>query len=447
MNSQDGSRVRQVLSALLFAAIAAASYPLLSSGGLVFRTFTLDFGPVAPWIATGAALLLLSRAAAFACIVLGDRPVSPSSAAEGDEVADAVFGTGSDETGEDEDKPEPELVPNPLLRPTAIAQGLLQGAGGAVLAAGLLFAVAGIPASFYVRPDAPDLASLEEYLQIFASLVKWVFVAGALFAVTRVVKVLAPSFGEALPFPWKPAIALGAAYLLLASGGLLRIAFDFPGGLILAIIFLALALPYLAGVVRGVVALPLPGKALMAGRVLLLLCDVGWIVLVLGIMLSLPGIVDGVPALQEGGALGSAAPYLEILDTLAFWSIILLCPFILVRAIAGLPPGGGRSIRIPDGPDLALCPGADLLFRPGRPIDGIQFPHTATHAGHGRCAGHFLPDSGPAPRGPAGSSRKNSSPHDQHTAPGWHPHARPECCPAGVGAAAVLTPDQRPAAG
>ena len=164
MNSQAGSRVRLVLSALLFAAIAAASYPLLSSGGLVFRTFTLDFGPVAPWIATGAALLPLSRAAAFACIVLGDRPVSPSSAADGDEVADAVFGTGSDETGEDEDRPEPELVPNPLLRPAAIAQGLLQGAGGAVLVAGLLFAVAGIPATIYVRPDAPDLASLEEYL-------------------------------------------------------------------------------------------------------------------------------------------------------------------------------------------------------------------------------------------------------------------------------------------
>ena len=374
MNSQAGWRVRLVLSALLFAAIAAASYPLLSSSGLVFRTFTLDFGHVAPWFAMAAALLLLSRATAFACNVLGDRPVSPSSAADVDEVADAVFGTGSDETGEDEDRQEPELVPNPLLRPTAIAQGVLQGAGGAALVAGMLFAVAGIPAAIYVRPDAPDLASLEENLQIFASLVKWVFVAGTLFAVTRVVKVLVPSFGEALPFPWKPAMVLGVAYLLLASGGVLRIAFDFPGGLILVIIFLALALPYLGGVVRRVVALPLPGKALMAGRILLLLCDVGWIVLVLGIMLSLPGIVDGVPALQEGGVLGSAAPYLEILDTLAFWSIILLCPFILVRAIAAFRPAVGEVFGFPMGRILLFALALISFSDQGVPATASSFP-------------------------------------------------------------------------
>ena len=53
MDSQAESRVGVVLSALLFVAVAAASYPLLSSGGLVYRTISLDFGPVAPWFAVG----------------------------------------------------------------------------------------------------------------------------------------------------------------------------------------------------------------------------------------------------------------------------------------------------------------------------------------------------------------------------------------------------------
>ena len=349
MNSEGGSRAGVVLSALLFVAIAAASYPLLSSGGLVYRTISLDFGPVVPWFAMGAALLVLGRVAAFTCIVLKDRPISPPRGTGLDDDGDAVFGSAADEARDDEEPGEPDRLPHPLLRPAAIAQGILQGLGGAVLVAACLLLVAGIPGAIAARPDAPDLETLEKYLQVFASLVKWVFVAGVFFAFTRVVKAVAPSFAPALPFPWRPAITLAIAYVLLSGGGILRNAFEFPGGMVLAIITVALALPYAAGILRGVVTQPLPERVLFWTRILLFLCETGWIVLVLGIMLSLPGLADRVPAFQEGEALAAVAPYLDILDTLAFWSIILLCPFIIIRAIAAFRPAVGEVFGFPMG--------------------------------------------------------------------------------------------------
>ena len=389
MDSQAVSRAGVVLSALLFVAIAAASYPLLSSGGLVYRTFSLDFGPVAPWFAIGAVLLVLGRIAAFACLVLRDRPISPSRGAGPDD-DDAVFGAAADDTGDGEQPAEPVLLPHPLLRPAAIAQGILQGLGGAVLVAACLLFVAGIPDAIAARPGAPDLETLEEYLQVFGSLVKWVLVAGVFFAFTRVVKAVAPSFSQALPFPWRPAIALAIAYLLLSGGGLLRNAFEFPGGLVLAIIITALALSYAARILRGVISTaatergaseprgglqwPLPGRALFWARILLLLCDIGWIVLVLGIMLSLPGMVDRIPALQEGGGLEAATPYLDILDTLALWSIILLCPFIIIRVIAAFRPAVGEVFGFPMGRMILFALALIGFSDEGVPATASNFP-------------------------------------------------------------------------
>ena len=374
MNSEAGSKAAVVLSALLFIAIAAASLPLLSSGGYVYRSISLDFGPVAPWFVIGAVIIVLSRVAAFACIVLGDHPVSPSKTRGLEGGADAVFGAEADAPEDDEESGEPELLPNPLLRPVAIVQGILQGLGGAALVAALLLFVAGIPAAISARPDPPDLETLGKYLQVFGSLVKWVFLAGVFFAVTRAMRALAPSFSEALPFPWKPAITLAVAYLLLSSGGLLRNAFEFPGGLILTIIIVALALPYGAGVLRGIVAQPLPSRALLWGRILLLLFDIGWIVLVLGIMLSLPGLVDRVPAFQEGGGLESAAEYLDILDTLALWSLILLCPFIIIRAIAAFRPAVGEVFGFPTGRILLFALALVVFSDQGVPATASSFP-------------------------------------------------------------------------
>ena len=352
--SNAGSKAGLIFSALLFAAIAGAAYPLLSSGGLVFQRFSLDFHPVAPWIAIGGALLLFSRVAAFVCMMLEERPVR-AAGGEDDEETSSVFGAAMDDAEEAEDQESDGLVPNPLLKPAAVAQGVLQGAGGAALAGGLLTMIASIPGAISARPIAPDTESLEKYLQVFGSLAKWAIAAGGFYAAIRILRVFSPTVGQGIDFPWRQLLVLGAAYVLLSGGGVLRVAFDFPGGLILAIIILVLALPYLASVIRQVVALPLSGRLQFSARILLLLCDVGWIVLVLGIMLSLPGIVDDIPALQEGGALESTAGYLDILDTLAYWSGILLVPFIIIRAVAAFRPKVGEVFGFPTGRIILLA--------------------------------------------------------------------------------------------
>ncbi len=349
MKSFAGSRFGLLLSALLLVVIAGAAFPILSSEGWVFRKASLDFHHVAPWIAAGAALLVLSRMAAFACKVLEERPAPASYQSSSAEASDYEDESESEET----DQPENELTGNAgsdsTMKAAAIAQGLLQGAGWAALIVGVLTAIAGIPATISARPGAPDLDSLDKYLRVFSSLIKWVIFAAAFYGLLRTVKVFWPPASDALPFPWRPFAVLAAAYLFLANGGVFNVVFNFPGGLVLAVLVLVLALSYLASAVRRVVALPLPARVVTPARVLLLLTDLGWIVVVLGIMLSLPGIADGIPELQEGGALESVAPYLEILDTLAFWSIILLSPFIVVRAVAAFRPVVGDVFGFPMG--------------------------------------------------------------------------------------------------
>ena len=123
----------------------------------------------------------------------------------------------------------------------------------------------------------------------------------------------------------------------------------------------------------GLKQLP-PGRALLWARILLLLCDIGWIALVLGIMLSLPGLADRVPAFQEGGALAAAAPYLDILDTLALWSIILLCPFIIIRAIAAFRPAVGEVFGFPTGRILLFALALIVFSDEGVPATASDFP-------------------------------------------------------------------------
>ena len=371
MRSEPESYGGLIFSALFFAVVAGAAFPLLSSGGLVFQRFTLDFHPVVPWIATGAALLVLSRVAEIVRRVLEGHPVSATSGGD-DEEEGSVFGSASEDPEQEEEGDG--LVPNPLLKPMAMAQGVLQGAGGAVFVGGLLTIVASIPSAISVRPDAPDTGSLYEYLQIFGSLTKWAIAAGVFYGVIRVVRVASPAFGGALAFPARQFVVLGAAYVLLSGGGVLRVAFDFPGGPILAIIILALALPYLASVVRQAITLPLPDRIQFWARILLLLCDIGWIVLVMGIMLSLPGIVGDIPALQEGGALESATEYLEILNTLALWSVILLVPFIVIRVVAAFRPSVGEVFGFPMGRIILFALALVGFSDQGVPATASSFP-------------------------------------------------------------------------
>ena len=349
MQGLENTRFGMILSTLLLAGIAVAAFPLLFPDGLVSRLTTLDLHNVAPWISTGAVFLLFSRIAAIAGSVIETRLSKNADQEEG--LEEWLDEQEDDEEATDQQKSPPgqRLDVTPSLKATEVAQGVLVGAGWATIVSGLLMAIASIPAAISAHPGVVDPETLYRYLGIFGSLIKWVLAAGVFYGILRVLRAFWPGAKDALPYPFRPLVVFGVAYLLLAGGGILEAAFDFPGGLILIIVALALALPYLSSVVRGVVALPLPTRIRNPARILLLLTDIGWIVLVLGIMLTLPGIVDGIPELQEGGALGSVSPYLDILDTLSLWSVVLLTPFIIVRAVASFRPAVGEVFGFPMG--------------------------------------------------------------------------------------------------
>lgn len=354
MKSFADSKVGLILSAVLSTAIAAGVFLLLSSGGVVFESASLDFGHLVPWLSAGAILLMLSRAAGLAHRSIEDRGAStdnPNSEEEDSPAATANAETegASEFPAATEESQALDRSVNALLPILAISRGVLVALGVALLVAGLLTAVSSLPSTLADRPEAPDVEELGRYLQIFGELIKWIFVAALLYAAIRVAGVLWPAGEQALLFPWRQVLALTAAYVLLANGGVLPVAFEFPGTVLLVVIAIALLLPHLSVVGRRLLAIPLPARVSNAVRAFLLISDTGWMALVLGIMVSLPGIAGEIPALQEGGALESVAPYLEILDTLALWSAVLLVPFIIIRVIASFRPVVGEVFGFPMG--------------------------------------------------------------------------------------------------
>ena len=378
MRSSAGPNFGLILTVLVFAGIAGAAFPLLASEGFVVQRFSLDFQHITLWVVAGAALLMLSRVAAIACKAIASREASEASQEEDAEdwlyeSEDADESEAAEESGAEAEQTR-GAASSPLLTAAAIAEGVLLGLGWATLLAAFFTAIASLSTALLARPSPPDPESLDKYLGVFGSLARWVIAAGLFYGILRAVRVMWPAGSDAIPFPWRQLMVLAAAYLLLANDGLVRVAFEFPGGLILIILVLALALPYAASVMRRISAMSLPVGLQIPARILLLLTDIGWIVLVLGIMLSLPRMVNGVPELQEGGALESVAPYLGILNTLAMWSIILLGPFIIVRAIAAFRPAVGEVFGFPMGRILLFALALIGFSDSGVPATASSFP-------------------------------------------------------------------------
>ena len=327
---------RPLVSTLLGVVLAASAVPLFSANGVIARLGSLDFSYVAPWIVSAGVLLVLGGVAGAARNHLKPPPRQPPAAGENEE-----------------DPEEPEALEagdeDGRRRVASVAQAALGGLGLVVLSAGALAAISGIPDAVSARPGTPDLEVIARYLAVFGSLAAWAVVLPGLFIVAR-------SFGEyfswmdrALPMPGRQLVALGVAYLLLAGDGVLAVAFGFQGSLLLLIIVLLFALSYLASSLRFVASSHLSGGAMAAARLALLLTDCGRIGLLLGAMVSLPGVVDGISELKPGGPLEALGSYLPILDRLAFWSIILLAPFLVVSAVAAFRPVVGQIFGFPIG--------------------------------------------------------------------------------------------------
>ena len=335
----SGNDVGNVLMAALSCVVAVGSLVVLSSGGPLFRWTGVDVHFLAPWITASAVVFLFGRIIATALNVQERR--SP-------EKPDYAPSTADDGTG---DAAVAQDFRTRLLMYACSAY--LRGLAAVLLIAGAVSAIPDIPFSVAHHVPFPNLISVAAYLQVFNSLAVLVLLVGMLFTGVRAAKGIWPEASAAVAFPvafpWMRLAALAAAYVLLSGGGVLAVAFGFSGGRILLLLALILILPYLASVLRRIASLSSSRGARAPVRLALLLAECGWIVLMLGMMVSLPGIANGYLDGRPQEVQDFGRPFLGVLDTLSFWSIVLLGPFILIRAVAAFRPTLGEVLGFPLG--------------------------------------------------------------------------------------------------
>ena len=332
----------------------------LSPDGFVHRSTGLDFHYLRLWVGIGAGLLLMGVFAGMLARIMESRTLQRPS--ESEEV---------DGSGTEAEATTPAPAPTPVYD---VIYGLLVGSGWLVLVVALIAAVPQLPGTVAARLGVSEPESVVRYLQVFNSLAVWTAIISGFFVVVRGAREVWPEVGRALPFPGGGLITLAIAYLFLSGDGVLSLALEFPGGVPLALITLALALPYLASVLRRVVTIPMPRRVLVPLQGLLLVADCGWVALVLGVMVMLPRVAADISSLQPGGTFGFVAPYLDILDSMALWSIILLSPFVVIRAVAAFRPAIGEVFGFPVGRVILFALALVSFSDKGIPATASAFP-------------------------------------------------------------------------
>ena len=325
---------RLLIEALLAVGVAAGAFLILGSGGPFDQWTELDFHYLVQPLVLFGSLLLLSTLAlwiqwmrlapllAFSLVIAG-RPQRVS------------------------------LLP--------VTQKSLLGAGWVALVSGLLASVPKLPETISAHPEAPDLTSLAPYLQAFDSLAIWVIVLMAPFIVVRAATEVWPWLGIMVVPPWSRLAVFGAAYVMLSGGGILSVALDFPGSTVLLLLGIAVAISYVASMLRVAAGVRLQPRQVLMTRGSLLLAEAGWVVALLMALVALPSAVETVLAERSGSDAGSLSPYLQLMESLARLSVIALTPFALVRATSVFWPLAGRIVGFPIG-RLGTVALAYLLF-------------------------------------------------------------------------------------
>ena len=327
----SATEIRLAVVALLAAAAAVAAFPLLDSEGWVFRRTSLDFHFLPPWIAVACVLFVLGRLAAILQEILLRRLVA--------------LAVGAGEL----DNAEARSSISRRLKWAEVAQAVTEGSALTVVAAGVIAAVPRLPEVFLASPGGEFLGRLDPYLAAFNSLLPWAVAVLAFFVAGRAASRAWPGYRNAWSFPWRRLVLLAFLYLLLADGGWLFQASGISLGPLLWALVLAVALPYLTGVVRQLESVSSTTWLAMSARWLIPAFSCAEVALLLAVMLTLPGLAAGLPEERYGGALESIGPYLPVLDSLARWALVLLLPFILARAVAAFRPAVGEVLGFPVG--------------------------------------------------------------------------------------------------
>ncbi len=316
MATATRSYTRLLSTSLVAVALAAGAPVLLGSGGPLHEWTELDFHYLSRPLMLFGILLLVSRLVLWAYLA-------------------------------------PRLLWRPLIphRPRRIpiftmAQRLPADAGWIILISGLLASVPRLPATISAHPGSADLTSATSYLGAFDSLSLWVILLLTPVAIVRAVSEVLPRIGGIAGSPWSRIVALAVAYLLFVDGGVLSAAFDFDGSSALAALTVALFLSYLAPILRTVTGTQLPPRPAMLVRGSSLLAEAGWIV---ALLLAVPALTSAVETVltQRYADMEALATYLELLDSLAVWSMAVLASFGFIRVVGVVLPTPSRILGFP----------------------------------------------------------------------------------------------------
>ena len=229
----------------------------------------------------------------------------------------------------------------------SLTQKLLADSAWVALVFGLLASVRHLPASISAHPSAPDVTSAETYLLAFDSLALWAILLLAPFVIARAAAEVWPRLSRTIRLPVFYLVGFGVAYVLLANGGVFSVAFDFSGSRVLLGLGLALGVSYVASILHIEANGPLSPRVAPLTRGSLLLAEAGWVVALLGAVAALPSAVEAALAEQYAGDLESLTHYLELLRSLAFWSMAVLTPFAMARAASAFWPTLSRIFGFP----------------------------------------------------------------------------------------------------
>ena len=252
-----------------------------------------------------------------------------------------------------------------VLEGLPFARRLLSDVAWFALVLGLLTVVPTMTSAISNRLGGPELASFEQYVQVFGSMALWGSVVLAPVAVARAIGEMRPRFGVLLPPPWSRLAVIGVGYVLLANEGVLNVAFGFQGFTHWIALTVALGLAYVALVIRNRLNEPLKAQFLFFLRAQLVLIEAAWIAVALAVVAVLPSRVE--PVLVGHFALepDTAAAYMKSLGALTSpQAFVVMLPFALVRVVGIFLPTVGRILGFPVG-RLALLGIVHVIFSEG----------------------------------------------------------------------------------
>ena len=216
--------------------------------------------------------------------------------------------------------------------------------GRMVLALGLLSSVSQLPSTISRGAGGGDLASLSAHLQAFDSLASMGVFILLPFVLLRAAAEAWPAILQVLRFPRVRLAAFGTAYVLLADGGVLTVAYGLEGSRILMGLGMALGISYGASLLRQYLRTVQPRKLLILYRVALLIMEGGWMAALVLALVDLPSalalaLADRYP---EG-----LIPHVLLAGTLDRLVAVVLLPIFLLRVVGVFLPVVDRIFGFP----------------------------------------------------------------------------------------------------